>query len=284
MIDFPIIDAHVHLWDIQKLRYPWLDDIPLLNRNYQLPDYNAACGPLQVEKIIFMQCECDPAQYRDEVRWATELAENEDPRIAGIVSWAPLEKGEAARPEVEALAGNKRVKGVRRIIQFESDLEFCLRPDFIRGVRMLPDYDLTFDICIAWQHNRNTLRFIEKCPDVRFILDHIGKPDIKRHLLDPWRSEIKAMAEFPNVFCKVSSLATEADHQNWTIEDLKPYAYQIFECFGFDRTVYAGDWPVSTQAASLQVCAATIEQLAGGCPAADLKKLFHDNAEKFYKV
>ena len=284
MLDFPIIDAHVHLWDIKKLRYPWLDDIPLLNRNYLLPDYNAACGPLQVEKIIFMQCECDPAQYRDEVRWVTELAQTEDPRIAGIVSWAPLEKGEAARPQVEDLARNKRVKGIRRIIQFESDLDFCLRPDFIRGVRMLPDYDLAFDICIAWQHNPNTLRFIEKCPDVRFILDHIGKPDIRRHMLDPWRSEIKAMAEFPNVFCKVSSLATEADHQHWTVEDLKPYAYQIFECFGFDRTVYAGDWPVSTQAASLQVCAATIELLAGGCQEADLKKLFHDNAEKFYKV
>jgi L-fuconolactonase len=284
MINFPIIDTHVHLWDIQKLRYPWLSNIPVLNRNFLLPDYNKACGPVQVEKIVFMQCECDPAQYREEVAWVSRLATEEDGRIKGIVSWAPLEKGEAARPEVEALAQNKLVKGLRRIIQFEEDLAFCLRPDFIAGVRMLPEYNLTFDICISHIHTKNTLRFVEQCPDVRFILDHIGKPDIKGRQLEPWRADIRELSRLENVFCKVSSLATEADHQNWTIEDLRPYVDHIFDCFGFDRTIFAGDWPVSSQAAAYPVCVETLEQLIAGCSHQDLVKLFHDNAVKFYGV
>jgi len=284
MINFPIVDAHLHVWDIQKLRYPWLAGVPFLNRTFLLDDYNKACGPVHVQKMLFMQCECDPAQYKDEVAWVSRLAAEEDQRIKGIVAWAPLEKGEAAKAEIEALAQNKLVKGIRRIIQFEEDLTFCLRPDFITGVRMLPAYGLTFDICISHIHTKNTIRFVEQCPDVRFILDHIGKPDIKGGQIDPWRDEIRELAQHDHVFCKVSSLATEADHQNWTISDLRPYVDHIFECFGFDRTVFAGDWPVSSQAATYPGCVETLEQLVAGCSQDDLKKLFHDNAEIFYGI
>ncbi len=284
MLDFPVADAHVHLWDIKKLRYPWLDSNRLLNRTFLPDDYNKACGPIKVDKMVFLQCECEPRQYMDEVEWVTGLAKNEDSRIQGIVSWAPIEKGEGVRSEIEALAVNKLVKGVRRIIQFEEDLGFCLKPDFIRGVNMLPEYGLSFDICISYIHNVNTIKFVEQCPEVSFILDHIGKPNIREGILDPWRDEIRQLSRFPNVFCKVSSLATEADRTKWTIEDLKPYADHIFDCFGFDRTVYAGDWPVSSQAADLPTCVGTLEKLVSGCSKKELKNLFHDNAVKFYRL
>ena len=212
-----------------------------------------------------------------------KIAEKED-RIKGIISWAPMEKGEAARPEIEKLAENKLVKGVRRIIQFEEDIEFCLRPDFIEGVDMLPGYDMTFDICIDHRHTKNTIKFVKQCHDVRFIIDHIGKPDIKNGMLDPWRDEMKELSRFENVYCKVSSVATEADHATWTLEDIRPYADHIFDCFGFDRTIYAGDWPVSSQAADLPLCVETIEKVTEGCSEEDLKKLFHDNAERFYNI
>jgi L-fuconolactonase len=283
MIDFPVIDTHLHLWDITHLSYPWLNDVPQLNRSFSLEKYREACGDLDVKKMIFMQCECDPAQYQKEVEWVTGLA-HKDPRLQGIVSWAPLEKGEEVRPEIEALKANPMVKGIRRIIQFEPDLEFCLRPDFIHGVNMLAEYGLTFDICISPVQNQSVLKFLRKCPGVPMILDHIGKPDIKNHILDPWRNEIREIAKFPNVFCKFSSLATEADHQNWTLDELQPYVDHIVNCFGVDRLVYASDWPVSTLAADLRTCVSTMLEVLKDFTRNDLLKVFHHNAVNFYGV
>ncbi|HMN29080.1 MAG TPA: hypothetical protein PKE45_13090, partial [Caldilineaceae bacterium] len=128
MINFPIVDTHLHLWNPSYLRYPWLDEIPLLNQPYLLADYNRHCGSVQVKKRVFLECEVDFAQFREEAAWVNSLADQE-PRLAGMVPWAPLELGDKARPDLEQFAQNPRIKGVRRIIQFEPDLEFCLRPD-----------------------------------------------------------------------------------------------------------------------------------------------------------
>ncbi len=283
MLNFPIIDTHLHLWDPRRLRYPWIDSIPLLNKPYLLEDYRKACGPVQVEKMVFLQCECLPEQFLQEAEWITSLA-RQDPRIQGIVPWAPLEKGEAARPDLERLAQNPLIKGVRRIIQFEPDLSFCLRPDFVRGVQILSDYNLSFDICISHVQMANTVRFVQQCPGVRFILDHIGKPDIKNRLLDPWKAEMKALSEMPNVWCKVSGLVTEADHKNWTKEDLKPYIDHVIACFGFDRVVYGGDWPVAYQATEYPRWVETLAWAVSGASEAERRKLFRDNAVAFYRL
>ena len=244
MINIPIVDAHLHIWDINNLNYPWIDDVPKLNKTFLIDDYRKATEKFNIEKMVFMQCEVESSQYRQEVEWVTRIAQNEEKRIKGIISWAPLEKGEAAREDLDYLKQNPLVKGIRRIIQFEPDMEFCLKPDFIKGVKLLAEYGYTFDICIAYMHNKNILKFIEQIPEVPMILDHIGKPGIKEGKLDPWQDEIKQMASFPNVYCKVSSLATEADHDNWTIDELRPYVDAIFEAFTFDRTIFAGDWPM----------------------------------------
>jgi L-fuconolactonase len=283
MIRFPIIDTHLHLWDITHLDYPWLKDVPYINRSVTLADYNAACGPVKVEKMVFMQCECKPSQYTQEVAWISELAKK-DKRLQGIVSWAPLEKGEAVRSEIKALKKNPLVKGIRRIIQFEDDLKFCLRPDFIAGVRLLAEYGLTFDICIDHRHTANTIRLVEQCPDVRFMLDHIGKPDIKGKRTEPWKSEIKELSAFSHVYCKVSSLATEADHERWTLDDIAPFVEHIFDCFGTERTVWAGDWPVSSQAAAIPVCVETTEHFLRGVGEEEKRRVFYDNALSFYRL
>lgn len=283
MIDFPIVDTHLHLWDPKRLRYPWLDGIPLLNKPYLLEDYRKACGPVRVEKMVFLQCECAPEQFLEEADWVTSLAKG-DPRIAGIVPWAPLEKGEGARPGLERLAQNRLIKGVRRIIQFEPDVGFCLRPDFVRGVQMLKDYGLSFDICISQAQMANTVRLVRQCPEVAFILDHVGKPDIKGRLLDPWRAEVRTLSEMPNVWCKVSGLVTEADHETWTREDLRPYIDHVVACFGFDRVVYGGDWPVAFQATEYPRWVETLAWAVAGASEAERRKLFHDNAVAFYRL
>ncbi|MCY3866513.1 MAG: amidohydrolase family protein [Chloroflexi bacterium] len=283
MLDFPIIDTHLHVWDPQRLRYPWLDDIPLLNKPFLLEDYNRACGPVAVEKMVFLQAEVDFSQFQAEADWVDSLAER-DSRLQGIVPWAPLELGDGARPALEKLAANPRVKSIRRIIQFEPDIEFCLRPDFVRGVQLLPEYGLNFDICIHHPQMANTIKMVAQCPDVQFILDHIGKPDIKDGLMDPWRAEIRILSEFQNVWCKISGLVTEADHDSWTREQLKPYIDHVIECFGFDRVMYGGDWPVAYQATAYPRWVETLEWAVAGSTDEELKKLFRDNAAAFYRL
>lgn len=284
MIDFPIVDTHLHLWDPQKFRYPWLAGIPLLNKRYLLPDYRKACGPVKVEKMIFLQCEVDVAHYQQEAEWITELA-RQDLCIQGIVPWAPLEKGEQARPALESLAKNPFIKGIRRIIQFETDVEFCLRPDFVRGVQILADFDLHFEICIKGDEQfRNTIQLVRQCPQVNFILDHIGKLLIKEGLLDPWSNLLKEYASFPNTWCKMSGLVTEADLQNWTKEGLKPYIDTVMDCFGWDHVMFGGDWPVAFQATEYPQWVETLAWALGGASDAELRKVFHDNAVTFYRL
>ncbi len=278
-----IVDTHVHLWDPKRLRYPWHASVPQLNRPYLPKDFREACGPLRVEKIVFLQCECDPSQYRDEVKFVTELAKEES-RLAGMVPWAPLEKGEAARAELQDLAKNKLVKGVRRILDWP-DPARCLHPDFIRGVQMLAEFGFTFDICLKGDEVlKNAVELVRRCPGVKFVLDHIGKPFIKEKITEPWKTRIRELSRLPNVWCKISGVVTEADHARWTPADLQPYLDHVVQCFGFDRVMYGSDWSVSTLATDLPRWVATLERGVAGTSASDLKKLFHDNAIAFYRL
>jgi len=280
---FPIVDTHLHIWDLSRLRYPWLAGVPLLNKSHLIEDYRRACGPVQVAKMVFLQCECDFAQFQEEADWVTEVAA-QDPRIRGIVPWAPLEEGDAAEADLARLASNPLIKGIRRIIQFEADPEFCLRPDFVRGVQLLPRHGLSFDLCINHKQLANTLKLVRQCPNVRFIMDHIAKPDIKAGRLDPWRAEMRELARCPHVWCKLSGLATEADFAKWTAADLRPYIDHVLDCFGFDRVIFGGDWPVSTQATDYPRWVRTVDEALAGASPDELHRLYVRNAEAFYRV
>ena len=282
MINFPIVDTHVHLWHPERLRYPWLGDVPEISKPHLLDDFRAAYGDVSIESFVFVECDVHPNERTAEVEWVSSLA-GDEPRIKGIVASAPLEDGEGARLALEKLAGNPLVKGIRRLIQAES-LEFCLQPDFIRGVQLLAEYGLSFDICIVHPQLANVIEFVKQCPNNRFMLDHIGKPDIKSESFEPWAREIKTLSEFPNVFCKVSGVATSADFETWTPADLKPYIDHAIGCFGFDRVAYGGDWPVSTQAIDYPQWVETLARAVDGCSEDDMKKLFRDNAIRFYRL
>ena len=283
MIDFPIVDTHVHLLNHEKLNYPWVDDFPLLSRSFVLEDFDAACGPVDVDKIVFVQCNVEQRQFIEEIQWITSLAE-QDPRLCGAVSWAPLAHGESVRSELEQLIQLPILRGVRHVIESEADLDFCIRPEFVRGVQTLADFDKSFDICINHVQLSNTIKLVEQCPDVRFILDHIAKPDIKQQLFDPWSDEMETLASFDNVTCKISGMATEADHENWTRDDLVPYIDHVLECFGFDRVMFGGDWPVSTMATDYPRWVETLHWVVSGASQDEQQKLFRDNAIKIYRL
>jgi L-fuconolactonase len=282
--NFPIVDTHLHLWDPTHFRMTWLDHNPLLNEPYLLPQYREHTAGVDIEAMVYLQVEVETPYALLEAKWVAERAK-EDARIRGIVPWAPLEYGERARAFLQALVETSPlVKGIRRIIQFEPDMDFCLRPDFVRGVQVLPEYGLTFDLCIDHRHLPNTIELVRQCPGTTFILDHIAKPDIRNRNLDPWRAGIRTLASFPNVWCKMSGLVTEADHAHWTREDLKPYIDHVLESFGFDRTAYGGDWPVAFQAARYPRWVDALMCAVQGCPESDLRKLFHDTGRAFYRL
>ena len=284
MTDAPIVDTHVHFWNPTQLRYPWLDDVPKLNRPHLPEDYSRATDGVPVEQMVFVQCECDAEQYQGEADWVAALA-RQDPRIRAIVAWAPLERGAGAKEALQGLAANGLVKGIRRIIQFETDDDFCLQDDFVTGVQLLADFNLHFEICIKGnQQFANTLNLVRQCPDTRFILNHIGKPLIKERELEPWASHIHDLAELPNTWCKVSGLVNEADWDAWTLAELSPYVDHVLNCFGLSRVMFGGDWPVCTLASTYRRWFDTLSQAVGRHDEADQRRLFHDNAVEFYRL
>lgn len=283
MPEMPVIDAHLHLWDPAFIRYPWLDSDPLLNRPRLMPDYEAATTSANLEAMVFVQCEADPRQFEQEAAWVAEQA-IAHPRIKALVAWAPLERGMAVHEDLERLSRYPILRGIRRIIQFEPDLDFCLRPEFIDGVRTLADFGLTFDICIDYRHMANILKFAERVGDLPMVLDHIGKPAIAAGVVQPWTDQIRALAEFPNICCKVSGVATEANHKAWTAEQLKPYIHTAIDAFGFDRVMFGGDWPVSTHAITYAGWIDILDHVLAGESVGDKDKFWRGNAAAFYRI
>lgn len=276
-----IIDSHVHFWDNAQARITWVNDLPILNRPYHPPDLLVTAGDsTTIDKLIFVQADVAAEDSLREVAWVSALAA-QYPQIAGIVAFAPLENPHAAREALNQLKDYPLVKGVRRLIQSEA-AGFARDVDFIDGVRLLAEYDYTFDICIRHHQLEDVLFLVERCPDVRFVLDHIGKPDIKAGLLEPWKTHITALAAYDRVWCKLSGLVTEADADAWTPEDLAPYVGHILDSFGADRVMFGSDWPVVRLASTYTRWLETLTDLTGHLDPTALHKLFYANAAAFY--
>ena len=279
-----IIDAHLHLWDPTRFRIPWLDDNDLLNQVYDLHVFQEHTAGLNITAMVYVQVDVAPAYALLEARHIAQIAANE-PRLQGIVAWAPLDDGPCARSFLDALVEiGPLIKGVRRILQGEPDPAHCLCPSFVHGVEMLAEYGLSFDICIYHYQLPAVIELVRACPDVSFVLDHLAKPDIRSGTLDPWRSHMEALARLPNVVCKISGVATEADHERWTVDDLAPYIRHALEVFGEDRVLFGGDWPVALLATSYRRWVETLATLTADLTPEAQRKLWVENARRIYRL
>ena len=281
--DFPIVDTHVHLWDPGVVEYGWLGEVPSLDHRFDLAALDRHRDGIEIEKAVFLECNVPAAALDDERRFVTGLADA-DPRLAGMVFQAPLQDGDAVRPLLESYAQDPRIKGVRRLLQEEEDPRYALRPGFVAGVRALAGTGLHFEICIYHHQMEAALELARQVPEVRFVLDHIGKPGIKDGLEDPWRQQIAEMAGLDNVWCKVSGIATEANHEHWTPEQIRPYTRHALECFPSDRVMFGGDWPVALLAVPYPRWVELLWEFTSDLTPEGRRRLFRDNAIEFYRL
>ena len=280
---FPIIDSHVHLYDVDRLRYSWLKNVPKINRTYLLPDFDAARGPVEVDKIVFAEVWVDPGLHLDEAAFVQELADK-DSRLQGMVAHAPVEKGAEVEADLEKLARFPTFRGIRRLIEIEHNPGICLEPGFIEGVKTVGRHNLPFDICVKHWAMVFALELVRRCPEVQFVLDHIGKPGIRHGLWEPWKSQIRELAGLPNVVVKISGVITEADHEHWTKDQVKPYVAHVIECFGFDRVMYGSDWTVAELTHRYPDWVAIVDEVIQGCSEAEARKLYRDTASRIYRL
>ena len=290
MPDFPIIDAHLHVWDQTRLKYSAFDGHKLYGHPYHVEDFQRDCGALQVEAMVFLECYADfwpgGGQYIEEVEFVEDEAAR-DPRIKAIVAMAPLEWGRAALPILTQMRDHHPlVKGIRRIVEFDADPRaLTLSDDFLTGVNLLNDFGYSFDINVHYTQMDIVHDFVPRvsCP---LILDHCGKPGIRQGALAQYRDDMRKLARHQNLWVKLSDLPVTADHDSWTEGDLRPYIAATLEAFGPDRVIYAGDYPICLAATTLprwvQVLDNAFYDL--GLSATETRAIYRDNANRFYRL
>jgi predicted TIM-barrel fold metal-dependent hydrolase len=277
-----IVDTHQHLWDLDLFRYAWLQQLPDLNRSFRMNDYLAATNGLAIEKSVHLEADVDEPFMLDETMHLLRLADCADNPLEGVVACGRPESKEF-KTYVEKIAGHPKLRGIRRVLHTRPD-DLGQSETFIENVSSLAGYSLSFDICVLARQLPIAIRLVSQCPDVTFILDHCGVPQVKDKIFNPWRSLIREIAKFPNIFCKVSGLIAYADPSNWTEEDLRPYVDHAIECFGWDRVMFGSDWPVCTLSANYRQWVDVLLSLTRSAGEANQKRLFHDNAIRVYRL
>ena|SRR5271165_2045575 len=276
-----LIDTHQHLWDIERFPYSWCAAVPVLNRSFRLSDYAAASAGLGIAKTVFVECDVDEPNALEEARMIQEIADRH-PSIAGIVASGRPERG-GFRAHLEQLSRLPKVRGFRRILHTQPD-GLSREPLFAENIRLLPEFGYSFDLCVLARQLPIAIDLVRRCPEVSFILDHCGVPDIKAGAIDPWRSGIAEIAACPNVSCKVSGLVAYADRDTWSAGALRPWFEHVVEQFGWDRVVWGGDWPVCTATATLAQWVEATRELTRNAGEPERAKLFKVNAERIYRV
>jgi L-fucono-1,5-lactonase len=239
------IDAHQHFWNYDPHQYEWIDgSMALLRRDFLPADIKPELDHSGTQGCVAVQAR----QSLEETRWLLELAERH-PFIVGVVGWVDLLSPDV-RSQLQIFAANSKLVGIRHIVQSEPDDRFLMRPDFMRGIAALEEFDLAYDILIYTKHLPVGAEFVQQFPRQRFVLDHLAKPPIKSGSIQPWADGIRELAAFPNVYGKLSGLVTEAEWQHWTTDDITPYLDVAFAAFGPERLMAGSDWPVCLVAAS----------------------------------
>lgn len=272
------IDSHVHFWKFDKKRDAWItDDMKILQQDY-LPEHIALTFKRNdIDGCVAVQADSSEL----ETRFLAELAKTH-PIIKGVVGWIDLQ-ADNAEEQLQRFVEYKIIKGYRHIVQSEPD-DFLLDKKFQHGINLLEQYDYTYDILIYPKQLKATIAFVSKFPDQKFIIDHCAKPFIKNKDIDDWKILMKEVSQFPNVYCKLSGLLTEAKWKEWSAADFYPYLDVVFNSFGTDRLLFGSDWPVMLLSGIYVQWKSLLEKYMEQFEIEDKEKIFGLNAIEFYNL
>ncbi len=288
----PIVDTHQHLWDLSKLRLPWLNSSPKLNRSFVTKDYLAATRGLNVVKAVYMEVAVDTPLLLAEAEHVLELCRSgKGPTVAAVIGGRP--ESEEFAEYMARFKNEPLVKGVRRLL---FDPKPGQQETFVENIRLLGQMGKSFDLCMKPQDLPLGAKLVDQCPDTRFILDHCGNADPKafrpadkspstasppQHDPDAWRRDVADLARRKNVVCKISGIVSRAP-EGWTAEDLAPIVNHCLDSFGPDRVMFGGDWPVCRRMATLREWVTALREIIRPRSEQHRRKLLADNAIRFY--
>jgi L-fuconolactonase len=279
------IDAHHHVWDLTRRPQPWLSEAGLgaLRRTFTTADLvaDAAAGLCGRRLVATVLVQCLPLVAETEELLG--LAK-QDQLVAGVVGWVDLTAPRVATEldRLRTLPGGQLLVGVRHLVQAESDPEWLLRKDVRRGLDEVAERGLCYDLLILPHQLPAAAALAERAPQLRLVLDHAAKPPLRVGDLREWANGVRSLAAAPQVVCKFSGLITEADHQSWSIRDVRPVAKELLDDFGPERLMFGSDWPVCRVAGGCAAWASAAEELLAHLSPAELDQVLNGTARRTY--
>jgi L-fuconolactonase len=277
----PLLDTHQHLWDLDRIRPPWLPASGPLAGVHDMARYLKEAEGLNIVKTLYMEVDVAPADHDREADTVLALCDKpRNPMVGAIIGGRPADEGFARY--IGRFAGDRRVRGVRQVLHGGTPAGYCLERPFVESVRRLGAMGLRFDVCVRAAELPDAAKLADLCPETVLILDHCGNPSVQVRDLSQWRKDIAEVARRPNVWCKISGIVATAKPGEWSAADLAPIVLHCAEVFGRDRILWASDWPVCKMAATLAQWVRAAQEIVADWPEADRRKLFYKNGHKAY--
>ena len=276
-----MIDAHQHFWQLSKpFDYAWLDDpnLAAIRRDYLPADLKPHLDAAGMQQSIFVQTQHNV----EENRWVLGMAEEVD-WLVGVVGWVDL-ASEVCEEQLLEFKNHPKFVGVRHITQDEPDNDFIIRPEIIRGLKVLEKHRVPFDLLFYVQHLKHVDQLGRELPELPMVIDHLSKPKIKEQSQDDWLPQLKAAAQHENIYLKLSGMITEADWGDWKPADLKPYVDAGLELFGPKRCMFGSDWPVCELAGSYEQVHDALKEVLGPISDDETYEIFEGTARRFYGI
>lgn len=283
----PVCDTHLHLWDLNKFKLPWLggDAVQRINRSFVMSDYLEASKGSNVSKAVYMEVNVAPDNQVGEAEYVIDLCQRGDNPMKGAVIGGSPQLA-SFKAYAERFAKSKFIKGVRTVLHDDDRKPgMCLQQQFVDNIKLLGELGLCFDLCMRPGELLDAAKLVDLCPKTKFVLDHCGNLSVQNKdaaLRASWEKGVKELAARPNVVCKISGIIVTANRDSWTPNDLAPNTNFCMDTFGEDRVMFAGDWPVCTLTAPFGSWLNALKTIVKGRSESFQKKLFHDNAVKFY--
>jgi L-fuconolactonase len=273
-----VIDSHQHFWLFDEVRDSWITPkMEAIRRDFLPEDLHNILLDNQVDGCIAVQVDQSVA----ETDFLLQIAEAHE-FVCGVVGWIDFLSDNLIQ-KLEDYSQFEKLKGFRHITQGQPD-GYLIHPHFVKGVGALAAFDYSYDILIYPDQLKEAYLFASQIPHVRFVLDHIAKPYIKVGKMEPWETDIRRLAQLPNVYCKISGMVTEAKWDGWHSSDFKAYLDVVFEAFGVDRLMFGSDWPVCLVASDYGNVKNILHQYLSDFSESDRKKIWGLNAKSFYKI